>query len=143
MALTATQNLESCLAGRLEDWPLPDLLHWLHQSGRTAMLRIGDGLDSGVIFFRDGDLYRCELARFGGESALVELLARKAGRFCLIQRQVPEPRRNIQLPTRQLLLQCTVALDERVRQESGSAGGASTMSPHAEAMLALAQPEMA
>src|SRR4051794_35773262 len=96
---------DDCLAGILEDWPLPDLLQWLHRSTRTGMLRVGRGLDAGVLFFREGELYRCELARLSGEEALAELMGRHAGEFCLIQRQVPEPRRNIQRSTRELLAQ--------------------------------------
>lgn len=100
---------ETCLLGTLETWPLADLLVWLHQTRRTAMVRVGSGLEAGVVFFRDGHLLRCEWDRLAGEEALLALLAVAQGSFALIQRAVPEVRPNILRPTPELLLQCAIA----------------------------------
>ncbi|MCH5373678.1 MAG: DUF4388 domain-containing protein, partial [Planctomycetes bacterium] len=41
----------------LETWPLSDLLLWVHKTQRTAMVRVGSGLEAGVIFFHEGRLF--------------------------------------------------------------------------------------
>ncbi len=105
-------TFNTCLVGTLETWPLADLLVWLHQSRRTAMVRIGSGAEAGVVFFREGTLVRCEWRSQRGEEALIGLLGVARGSFALIQRSVPEVRPNIARPTPELLLQCTIALDE-------------------------------
>lgn len=105
-------TLSGCLIGTLETWPLSDLLVWLHQTQRTAMVRVGSGLDAGVIFFREGSLVRCEWRGASGEDALLALLAEARGSFTLIQRALPDARPNIRRATPELLLQCTLALDE-------------------------------
>ncbi len=105
-------SLDSCLVGTLSAWPLADLLLWLHQSERTAMLRVGMGLEAGIIFFRHGQVYRCEWGGIKGEQALIGLLGLADGSFTLIQRAIPDVRPNIARSTPELLLQCAVALDE-------------------------------
>ncbi len=115
-AIVSEQStVDTCLVGTLETWPLADLLVWLHQSGRTAMVRVGSGLEAGVLFFREGTLIRCEWRGLGGEDALIGLLGMHGGSFALIQRSVPEVRPNVARRTPELLLQCAIALDERRR----------------------------
>jgi len=114
-AQPARESWDSCLVGSLETWPLADLLLWLHQSGRTAMIRLGSGLEAGVLFFREGYLFRCEWGPLAGEEALVSLLGLKRGAFQIIQRDIPDARPNIGRPTAEVLLQCAVAADERAR----------------------------
>ncbi len=106
---------DSCVVGSLTSWPLAEVLLWMHQSRRTGMIRIGTGLDAGVLFFRDGHLLRCEWRSAAGEEALIGLLSLTDGHFSLMQRAVPDVRPNIFRPTAELLLQCTIALDERQR----------------------------
>ena len=79
------------------------------------MLRIGFGLDGGVVFLRNGQIYRCEWGPAKGEDALLGLLGLCDGSFTLIQRAIPDVRPNVQRPTAELLLQCAVALDENRR----------------------------
>lgn len=110
------QHFESCLIGDLQTWPLAELLLWLHQTRRTAMLRIGGGLDGGVIFLKHGYLYRCEWGRSRGEQALVALMRVREGAFSLVQRSFPEPAANIRKPTAELLLQCALVLDHDNRR---------------------------
>src|SRR5688500_11160800 len=82
---------DTCLMGDLMRWPLPDLLLWLHKTGRSAMLRIGVGLNAGIIFFKHGHLYRVEWGHLQGTEALWHLLHLQQGLLSLIQRDLPEP----------------------------------------------------
>ena len=113
--MTQQAQSETCLVGQLETWNLAEVLMWLHENQRTAMVRVGIGLEAGVLFVSHGQLYRAEWGRFFGEQALYGLLSLPSGSFSLIQRDVPTPRPNINTPTPQLLLQCVVALDESRR----------------------------
>jgi hypothetical protein len=103
---------DASLVGTLATWPLADLLLWMHQSGRSAMIRIGSGLDAGVVFFVGGSIFRCEWGAAKGEQALIALLALKDGAFTIIQRLFPDVHPNVSRPTAELLLQCAIALDE-------------------------------
>lgn len=110
-----TNAWDGCLVGTLETWPLADIILWLHQTRRSAMVRIGAGVGAGVLFFRDGNLVRCEWGDAAGEAALLALLALRAGAFSLSQRQPPDAAPNISRPTAELLFHLTVAQDERNR----------------------------
>ena len=109
------QARNSCMVGNIGDWPLSDLLLWLHHTQRTAMIRIGFGLDAGVIFFREGKLFRCEWGALMGEQAVAALMQLTEGSFTLIQRDIPEARTNVVMPTAELLMECAVAIDEARR----------------------------
>jgi hypothetical protein len=109
---------DTCLIGSLDVWPLPDLLLWLHQTQRTAMVRVGTGLSAGVIFFNRGHMFRCEWGKLQGEQALMGLLVLREGSFSLIQRGIPEARPNIVRPTAEVLFQCAVAIDGQARQST-------------------------
>ncbi len=116
--MSSTLNIESrdaCLVGTIETWSVQDVLTWLHLTQRSAMMRIGAGLDAGVIFFKGGQLYRAEWGALTGEEAVLGLLDLKSGSFALIQRDVPQPRPNVGTPTAELLLQCAIHKDERAR----------------------------
>lgn len=119
-SVTTQDPWDTCLVGSLDVWPLPDLLLWLHQTGRTAMVRIGSGLSAGVIFFSRGRMFRCEWGKQRGEQALMGLLVLREGSFALIQRGIPEARPNIVRPTAEVLFQCAVAIDEQARQSGTS-----------------------
>ncbi len=115
----AANSLDS-VRGDLATWPLADLLMWLHKTGRSAMLRIGEGLDAGVLFVLNGYLFRVEYANSTGEDALWLLMQLEHASFSLIQRDVPRPQPNVFLPTEQLLLQFSVSIDEqRKAQQDG------------------------
>jgi hypothetical protein len=111
----SAQSWDGCLVGTLETWPLTDIIMWLHQTQRSGMVRIGVGMGAGVLFFKHGDLYRCEWGELIGEEALLSLLGLREGAFSLIQRDPPDASPNIRQPTAELLFQLTVARDERNR----------------------------
>ena len=109
---------DSCLVGNLETWPLAELVLWLHQTGRTAMVRVGGGLDAGVLFFKEGRLFRAEWGKMAGEEAFHALLNVGVGSFQLIQREVPDARPNIRRPTAELLFETAVRVDEDARAQA-------------------------
>jgi hypothetical protein len=111
-------SADTCLVGTLDTWPLADLLLWMHETRRTGMVRLGAGLDAGVVFFQAGVLFRCEWGELGGEHAIIALLGMTEGSFSIIQRPVPDARPNVSRPTPELLFQCAVALDERRRPQA-------------------------
>jgi hypothetical protein len=111
-SLTLVPTRDVSLVGTLETWPLVDIITWANQSQRTGMLRIGLGLNAGILFFKDGDLYRVEWGGLAGEQALLALLSIRGGSFSLIQRDPPLASRNIRRPTPELLLQLAVSQDE-------------------------------
>src|SRR6185437_3276350 len=92
-----------CITGSLQKWSVIELLRWLHVEKRTAMVRVGQGLTGCVVFFREGQLYRCEWGAMRGDDAVMALMELKEGNFTLIQRPFPEPPRNVGLPTSVLL----------------------------------------
>ena len=106
---------DTCLMGYLETWPMSEIVLWMHQTRRTGMLRVGAGFGAGVLFFRAGELYRCEWGQLSGEQGLLALLEVQRGAFSLIQREPPYALANITRPTSQLLLQIAVSGDEHVR----------------------------
>ena len=113
--LTAVPTRDVSLVGTLETWPLVDIMTWANQSHRTGMLRIGLGLNAGVIFFREGEAYRVEWGGLTGERALLALMSVRAGSFSLTQRDPPFATANVRRPTAEILLQLAVAQDERTR----------------------------
>ena len=106
---------DTCLVGTLDSWPLSEICTWLHLTQRSAMLRVGVGLEAGVVFFNGGELYRAEWGTLTGEQALLALLDVGNGSFALIQRDVPMPHPNVRTPTAELLLRCAISKDERAR----------------------------
>ena len=110
--LTVVPTRDVSLVGTLETWPLVDIILWANQSHRTGMLRIGLGLNAGVIFFREGEAYRVEWGGLTGEQALLALLSIRTGSFSLTQRDPPLASANIRRPTAELLLQLAVSQDE-------------------------------
>ncbi len=113
LSVIPTPNL--CLVGTLETWSLQDIILWANESHRTGMLRIGMGLEAGVVFFKEGDVFRVEWGKLNGEQALMALLGVHSGSFSLMQRDPPMAVPNIHRPTAELMLQLAVGQDERTR----------------------------
>jgi hypothetical protein len=103
------------LMGDLSEWPLLDTLHWVNQTGHTAMIRVGAGLNAGVLFVKNGQLFRVEWGSLKGEQALASLLTLRAGRFIVIHRDVPDAMPNMRTATQELLLRHTQSQDEHKR----------------------------
>jgi hypothetical protein len=110
---SATTDDRSCLVGQLETWPLEEILLWLYQSERSAVLRVSTGREHAMLLVRGGHLSRVEWGTRMGEDALIALFGIPAGAFNLMLREPPDARANVLRPTPELLLQCTFAYDER------------------------------
>ena len=81
----------------LEKWPLEVVLGCLHRHRRTAMLRVGQGMNAGVVFVRHGEVVRCEWSTLLGEEALLALLELRAGPLLVLQREIPAARPNVRM----------------------------------------------
>jgi hypothetical protein len=103
--------MDGCLVGTLSAWPLPDLLLWLYDTRRTAMVRIGSGFGAATLFLDEGVLFRCEWGHLEGRDVLEHVFALDEASFCVIQRDFPHPPPNFFLPQSDLLRRCR----ERVR----------------------------
>ncbi len=112
---TAGSDDRSCLVGQLEAWPLEEILLWLYQSERSAVLRVGTGREHAMLLVRGGHLSRVEWGTRTGEEALIALFATPAGAFNLMLREPPDARANVLRPTPELLLQCAFAYEESER----------------------------
>src|SRR4051812_6111270 len=104
-AHTTSHDDRSCLVGQLETWPLEEILLWLYESERSAVLRIGTGREHAMLLVRGGHLSRVEWGARSGEAALIALFGMPAGAFNLMLREPPDARANVQRPTPELLLQ--------------------------------------
>ena len=112
---SAASDDRSGLVGQLEAWPLEEILLWLLQSERSAVLRIGTGREQATLLVRGGHLSRVEWGARMGEEALIALFSIPVGAFNLMLREPPDVRANVLRPTPELLLQCTLAYDESGR----------------------------
>ncbi|MBC7792343.1 MAG: DUF4388 domain-containing protein [Clostridia bacterium] len=112
--LTATKQVSddrSCLVGQLETWPLDEILLWLYESERSAVLRIGTGREHAMLLVRAGRISRVEWGNRTGEDALIALFGSPAGTFNLMLREPPDAHANVHHQTPELLLQCTLAYE--------------------------------
>ncbi|HSI04237.1 MAG: DUF4388 domain-containing protein [Myxococcota bacterium] len=112
---SAASDDRSCLVGQLEAWPLEEILLWLYQSERSAVLRVGTGREHAMLLVRGGQLSRVEWGARMGEDALIALFSMPAGAFNLMLREPPDVRANVLRPTPELLLQCTFAYEDSDR----------------------------
>ncbi|MCK5688493.1 DUF4388 domain-containing protein [Myxococcota bacterium] len=107
------QSVQAGIVGTLETWPLGDIVYWLNLYQRTAMVRIGVGLEAGVLFFKKGELFRAEWGSLKGEHAFYELIRQvDFGSFAVIFRKPPQALTNIPSSTAQLLYQINMVKNE-------------------------------
>ena len=90
-----TSEKQEPLTGTLENWPLADMLWWLHQTRRSAVVTVGFGFVSGTIHVKQGNLFRCEWGVSQGELALGALLTMTRGAFSIASLDEPCPVSNI------------------------------------------------
>ncbi|HET6343848.1 MAG TPA: DUF4388 domain-containing protein [Myxococcota bacterium] len=69
------QHDAASFTGRIEEWPLWDVMMWLHLSKRTATLRVAVGGHAGSLSFCDGQLARCDFNEDSGVLALDKIMA--------------------------------------------------------------------
>jgi hypothetical protein len=96
--------MEPGLAGDLRDWPIGDVLIWLHTSRRTAVLRMRAGDSQGKIWVKGGQILGCLWGNVEGEAALGAMLAQTHGSFTVTLDEATERSNNVRVPTPQCLL---------------------------------------
>jgi len=109
----------AAMEGDLAEFPLLEMMSWLHYAGKTAVMRvepIGGRRDQhapGWLHFRKGNLCRCDWGSLHGFEAVVELAVARHGTFRLSNRPTAEPPPNIVQSTGKVLLDCAIILDEQ------------------------------
>lgn len=99
----AEAGLRRSLVGELKEVSVEEILIWLYERRRSAMVRIGRGLKTSSIFVEAGEITRVEHDGAIGEEALFALLALESGAFQLLLRAPPDARPNVVEPTDALL----------------------------------------
>ena len=113
-------NGEFLMEGELGDFPLLGVLSWLNSTGRSVSLFIDGNEEQAELMIREGQLIYTAWGKRNGEDALRALLGLRRGTFQLTKGCVLSVEPNLEGSTQELLLRCTVALDEgeRVRVAS-------------------------
>lgn len=105
-------GLQSSLLGDLNDWPLIEILEWIVQSRRSALVRVGTGLRASTVFIKSGQVFRVEHGGATGERALYGLVQVTDTRFQVLLRTPPDAHPNVLLPTAELLHRCRTGLEQ-------------------------------
>ena len=100
------------MTGDLHDWPLGDMLLWLHQGQRTAELHVGYENGHGTIHLRQGAIYRAVCGELAGPEAVDAMMEIGAGEFSILPSYIPYPASNISGDTEALLLRWAIRRDE-------------------------------
>lgn len=107
----AERGLRTSLSGDLRTWSAYDLLCWLVQTRRSALLSIGRGLSASKVFVRQGQIFRVEHGDERGEGALFSLLLQLDGEFQLLLRPPPDAHANVLSHTDELLNRAVAAIN--------------------------------
>lgn len=104
------------MSGQLEDYPLPELLQFLHSMRKRVHLLVerSEPRQSAGIYFSSGRPVHAYLPPLEGDDAVLALLAWNRGRFLLIDDAVPE-RETVVSGLQTLLLEGLRRLDESSR----------------------------
>lgn len=104
-------NEKDGLRGRLQDLPLADLIQTLTLGGRTAAIRIRDGLESGTLHVVRGQLTHALYMDLEGEAALRRMVSLPSGDF-QVDFNVSGPEPNLRGASEWLLLEALRITDE-------------------------------
>ena len=72
---------EASLMGRVQQFPLPDVLQNIHRQGQSGTLEVRKGLQSGRIFIRKGEAVGAELGPHSGKKAFFRVIGWTDGYF--------------------------------------------------------------
>jgi hypothetical protein len=100
------------IVGDLGEWPASGILMWLHETGRTATMRVRCGSTTAIVRYEDGVLLACECNGSYGEDALFTVLGLASGTFA-ITHGVERTERNIVAPVEEVILRWGLACDRR------------------------------
>ncbi len=117
----AEKGLRSSLKGDLRSWSAFDILGWLVQSRRSALLIVGTGVGASKVFVRHGQIFRAEHGSARGEAALFTLLQQPEGEFQLLLRAPPDAHPNVLAQTEDILSRAVAAFNAHTAQLAASA----------------------
>ena len=72
---------EASLMGRVQQFPLPDVLQNIHRQGQSGVLEVRKGLDAGKIYIRKGEAVEAELGPRTGKKAFFRVIGWTDGFF--------------------------------------------------------------
>lgn len=90
-------------SGHIEQWPLWDVLMWLHLSHRTAKVDVAGEEGRATVAVINGQIQGCECGGMCGVAALDCLIHWDRGSFAVREADGMEEDRNITVGTEQLL----------------------------------------
>lgn len=108
-----TPNEPSLLfSGEIKEFPLPELVQFLHNSKKTGQLWISHQYDRGSICFENGNICSARTRESEGEPAIFEIFNWQKGQFQLIGKEICEAR-NVAKETMEILLEYSKRQDEK------------------------------
>lgn len=108
----ASSRSSSGFEGAVAGMGLVDVLQVSSHNHFSGCVRVQHGDQSGIVFFRDGDIVHAEQGTRLGEEAFVDIMAWPQGRFS-VEENVVTARRSITKSCEHLLLDAHRLLDER------------------------------
>ncbi len=75
--------------GSLKELPLPDIIQLVSVSGKTGVFTLKDGVSSGEIYLRDGQIIHARTGALAGEEAVYELAIWPQGDFVFKPGEAP------------------------------------------------------
>jgi len=111
-------DAEGHLAGRLDLFPVLDLVQLLNATSQDGVLRVKAGGQSGELVFRQGEIVAAAWAGKVGEEAVAAILALEKGRFDFLRGPTPEPIAPLRTRTLTLILDAARRRDEAAAREA-------------------------
>ncbi len=97
--------------GSLKELPLPDIIQLVSVSGKTGVFTLTDGVSSGEIYLRDGQIIHAHAGTLEGEEAVYELAIWPQGDFVFKPGEAP-PSVTIKRSNTNLLMEAARRIDE-------------------------------
>lgn len=100
------------LSGRLEMFPILDLVQLLNATAQDGVLRVRAGKRGGELVFLNGEIIAATWQHKVGEEAIAEILALEEGNFDFVRGRPPEPITAVKTRTLSLVLEAARRRDE-------------------------------
>ncbi len=97
--------------GSLKELPLPDIIQLMSVSGKTGVFTLRDGVSSGEIYLRDGQIVHAHTGELVGEEAVYELAIWPQGDFVFQPGEAPDSV-TIKRSNTNLLMEAARRIDE-------------------------------
>lgn len=105
---------------------LPNVLQYLNFSRHTGKLEVDSKqllAERGIVCFREGEVYYARLGPARGIEAIVDMIAFKTAEAVFFGGEKVEAR-NVDIPTRDLILQVAVEADRKAAEDAAESAGA-------------------